>query len=226
MLNVNVMGVIHGVAPLLTRDARHVAQSIAEICRRRGVPDWYGRFEFETLSVHGHQLHLNVLTHPAPKGQIIFTPGTNAYSLLYGENLTALHDLGYSVVGYDPRCHGQSTGKNGSYTVPELVDDLWALAHAFDRRLGLPLYLSRSSQGGIVSFYTAALEEVRADAEGRPSIIQGMICHNIAEAGRQAQGEANLRMAVGFPPLGFIPKSPQQRGGKRRPVGPKSNSVA
>lgn len=165
------------------RDASRLESILNDVCTRRGIDPYYGRFSTSRLSINGQELHLSTIEPPNPKGLILFTPGTNAYALLYGEYLLALANLGYHVVGYDPRCHGQSSGANGSYVLSELVDDLHALAHYYHQQTKLPVFLSGSSQGGIVSFYVVAKEEKLAREGVRASIIQGLICHNIADLG-------------------------------------------
>lgn len=164
-----------------SRNASQVKNTLEDVCRRRGIDNYYDRFIYSRIPVNGQEIQLSILDTPNPKGLILFSPGTNAYALLYGEYLLALANEGYKVVGYDPRCHGQSTGANGAYTVPELVDDLYALVHYFHQQEKLPLFLSGSSQGGIVSFYCAAKEEKRAHEASRPPVIKGLVCHNIAD---------------------------------------------
>ena len=164
-----------------TRTAKYVKETIEEVCRKRGVENYYPIFTFRKIKVNEQSFHLSEINTPNPKGVIIFTPGTNAYALLYGDYLKALAALGYKVIGFDPRCHGQSSGANGSYTVVELIDDLHSLSHFIYNEEKLPLFLSGSSQGGIVSFYCAAKEQAVAESEKRKSIIQGLICHNIAD---------------------------------------------
>ncbi|NUO02167.1 MAG: alpha/beta hydrolase [Saprospiraceae bacterium] len=164
-----------------SRNASQISSTIEDICRRRGIDNYYGRFAYPRISINGQEIQLSVLDTPNPKGLILFLPGTNAYALLYGEYLLALASFGYKVVGCDPRCHGQSSGANGAYTIPELVEDVYALVHYFYRQEKLPLFLSGSSQGGIVSFYCAAKEEKVAREERRPSVIKGLVCHNIAD---------------------------------------------
>lgn len=163
------------------RDAGFLRETIEDICKKRGIENYYPRFRFERMKVNGQELHLSILESENPKGVIIFTPGTNAYALLYGEYLLALADLGYKVIGCDPRCHGQSSGKSGSYTIEELVDDLYEIINFFDQKEKLPIHLSGSSQGGIASFYCASKEEKAAATEKRTPVIRSLICHNIAD---------------------------------------------
>ncbi len=164
-----------------SRNASQIKITLEAICRSRGIDNYYDLFSFSRIPVNGQEIQLSILDTPNPKGLILFSPGTNAYALLYGEYLLALANLGYRVIGYDPRCHGQSTGANGDYAIPELVDDLYALVHFFHQREALPLFLSGSSQGGIVSFYCATKEEKLAREANRSPVIKGLVCHNIAD---------------------------------------------
>ncbi len=163
------------------RSSEEIEVNIATICKKRGIPNFYNRFSFEKIFIGSHTLQTYQIAVRQPKGIIIFTPGTNAYALLYGEFLIRLADAGYRVVAYDPRCHGMSTGVNGSYTIPELIDDLLKLTENIVAENSLPLFLAGSSQGGIVSFYAAAEAQKRAEKENQKSMITGIICHNIAE---------------------------------------------
>lgn len=165
----------------LKRDDQYLAKTIETICSKRGIKNYLDKFTMSKVKINGETLQLATIEVEKPKGVIIFTPGTNAYALLYGEYLTALAEEGYKVVGYDPRCHGQSSGENGSYTIPELVDDLYELSHLFYKKEKLPIILTGSSQGGIVSFYCAAKEQKIALEQNRNLIIKGIICHNIAD---------------------------------------------
>jgi alpha-beta hydrolase superfamily lysophospholipase len=121
----------------------------------------------------GVNLHLDVIEVDRNRPTIVFMPGTNAYAVLYGEFLSALADNHYNVVGFDPRGHGRSGGRRGSYTLPELVEDMRAAVGYARNRFGDPIVASGSSQGGITAFYLAA--------EGYP--IAGVICHNLADLG-------------------------------------------
>ncbi|MCB9555265.1 MAG: alpha/beta fold hydrolase [Deltaproteobacteria bacterium] len=142
-----------------------------DLARRRGDVPWYARFRTVTIPGGGGQLKLSVIDEHADAPVLIFLPGTNAYALLYGEFLTKMVDRGINVVGVDPRGHGRSEGRRGSYTLDEILHDLrtvvdWTRAH-----FGGRIWIGGSSQGGIASFYFAAMN----------SDIDGTICHNIAD---------------------------------------------
>ncbi len=146
-------------------------ERVHEICRKRGVPNFFDRFEPDAFFSDGLKLHLDVIRTDPARPTVVFMPGTNAYAMLYGEFLTVLADQGYNIVGFDPRGHGRSQGARGSYTLPELLSDLRS-AVAFARsRFGDPVAVAGSSQGGITAFYLAA--------SGDP--VACAVCHNLAD---------------------------------------------
>lgn len=155
-------------------DPHEVRRNLATLCVRRGAPDWSGRFRDEgTANDAGLRLHLDVIPGHPSAPIFVFMPGTNAYALLYGELLTAIADAGFNVVGFDPRGHGRSDGRRGSYTIPELLADMRAVVAWAEARFSGPVVVGGSSQGGIVSFYAAA-------AEISPRLA-GAFCHNLAD---------------------------------------------
>ncbi len=157
-------------APEFSRE--QLRQHFNHLAKQRGVAPWFDRFASHRLTQRALALHIDFIeVHPeAPT--VVFMPGTNAYAMLYGEFLTALVDRGYNVVGFDPRGHGRSDGRRGSYTLPELVDDFEAVALWAKQRFSGPLFIAGSSQGGIAAFYYASRQNVPID---------GVICHNLAD---------------------------------------------
>jgi len=166
---------------------------LKEIRSRRGMPDFFDRFEQASVISGAVKLHLDVIEVDRKRPTVVFMPGTNAYAILYGEFLSALADKGYNIVGFDPRGHGRSGGARGSYTVPELMSDYRAALRYARDRFGEPLVASGSSQGGFTSLYIAA--------EGHP--IAGAICHNVADLGdpRSIELTANPSLSRMVKPL-------------------------
>ena len=154
-------------------DDKKIKAFLDEIRRKRGMPDFFDRFEQAWITSGAVKLHLDVIEVDKKRPTVVFMPGTNAYAILYGEFLSGLADQGYNIVGFDPRGHGRSGGARGSYTMPELMSDYRAAIRYARARFGDPVVLSGSSQGGIASFYLAA--------EGYP--IAGAVCHNVADLG-------------------------------------------
>jgi len=168
--------------PQMTRRdrARHQAgeeprlrASLAGLATRRGVEPWFDRFTHTHVHTKdGTKLAIEMILEAGPgRPTVVFMPGTNAYALLYGEFLTALADAGLNVIGFDPRGHGRSEGRGGSYTLPELVADFAEVVEYAQSQMDGPILAAGSSQGGIAAFYLAA--------SGAP--IAGAICHNAAD---------------------------------------------
>jgi alpha-beta hydrolase superfamily lysophospholipase len=135
-----------------------------------GLPGLLDTIEEDWLESDGLRLHLDILPSDPSDPTLVFIPGTTAYSALYAEFLHKMRLQGFNVVGLDPRGHGRSQGRRGSYTVNELLRDALAAVEYARRRFGDRVAISGSSQGGIVSFYAAAADDT----------LKGAVCHNIA----------------------------------------------
>lgn len=129
--------------------------------------------EEDSVMSEGLRLHLDVFESDGADRTLVFVPGTSVYSLFYAEFMHKMRLMGFNVVGFDPRGHGRSEGRRGSYTVDTLLKDTdTAIRYAIDR-FGDNVALSGSSQGGIVSFYKACKEDR----------LKAVVCHNIAVLG-------------------------------------------
>jgi pimeloyl-ACP methyl ester carboxylesterase len=137
--------------------------------RKARVP--FERFEKASVRSDGLTLHLDVIEVARGGPTLVFVPGTSVYGLVFGNFLAALADRGINVVSVDPRGHGRSEGVRGDYSIAELVADGRAAIRYARDRFGGPVFVSGSSQGGIVAFYIAATDEELA----------GAICHNAAD---------------------------------------------
>ena len=165
---------------------RLIRAFLEDIAAKRGMADFFDRFEQAEIISGKIRLHLDIIEVDRNRPTVVFMPGTNAYAILYGEFLSALADHGYNIVGFDPRGHGRSGGARGSYTVPELMADYRAVIKYARKRFGDPVVASGSSQGGFTAFYIAA--------EGAP--IAGAICHNVADLGDPRSIELTARPAL------------------------------
>jgi alpha-beta hydrolase superfamily lysophospholipase len=155
-------------APAISTDA--LRAHLTQLAQLRGAAPWFDRFESQTT--HSTvRLQLEVIRVDRDAPTLVFMPGTNAYTLLYGELLCALADRGYNIVGFDPRGHGRSGGRRGSYTIPDLVDDFDAVVAWARATFDGPVIGMGSSQGGITAFYAAS----------GGSAVDGIICHNLAD---------------------------------------------
>ena len=139
------------------------------LLERVGLGDLYGTWREEVLPLQGRELHLYHFEAEADDPVMIFVPGTSVYALLYTEFMFKLSREGFNVVGFDPRGHGKSSGKRGSYTLGELVEDAGAVIDHVTEIYGDKVAISGSSQGGMVAFYCAA-------AEPR---LRAAVCHNV-----------------------------------------------
>lgn len=137
---------------------------------RMGLPGLRRQIEEDWIECGGQKLHLDVFVSEGSKPAIVFVPGTLLYALAYAEYMHKMRLLGFNVVGFDPRGHGRSGGRRGSYTLDALLEDAAAVVGYAMDRFGDGVAVSGSSQGGIVAFYAAARDER----------LKAAVCHNIA----------------------------------------------
>jgi len=118
-------------------------------------------------------LHLDVCEVSKDAPTVVFIPGTSSYAMCFVEFLSKLSDYGYNIVGFDPRGHGRSSGRSGSYTITELIQDTNCVINYAIQRFGDNVSLMGTSQGGIVSLYTASTN----------TQLKSVICQNFALLG-------------------------------------------
>ena len=129
-------------------------------------------FEKDSVESNGKKLHLDVYVHDKNAPTIIMIPGTSLYSLCYVELMYKLgEEGGFNFVGFDPRGHGRSEGTRGDYSVNEIMEDAQATIGYAIERFNEKVSLLGSSQGGIVAFYLACIEDR----------IQSVVCQNFAD---------------------------------------------
>lgn len=100
------------------------------------------------ISSAGVKINLNVWDG----GEIafIFVPGTGCASEFYSPFLQRLNEVGYMVVGLDPKGHGRSEGRRGDFSIEEVIENI---KDAVDFARPKKVVLMGSSQGGIISLY-------------------------------------------------------------------------
>lgn len=135
------------------------------------MPPLHREFKSDAVMSDGIMLHLDIFEYAKGAPTVVFIPGTAIYAMCYVELLHKIGQAGYNVVGFDPRGHGRSEGTRGSYTIEELMRDTqnvitYAIEHFNDS-----VSIFGSSQGGIVAFYLAAIEDR----------VSSAICQNIAD---------------------------------------------
>ena len=135
-----------------------------------GLPGVREHIEEDWLENDGLKLHLDLFLSEPSDPALVFFPGTSVYSIFYAEFMHKMRLEGFNVVGIDPRGHGRSEGRRGSYTVSSLLSDAQAAVSYCINRFGDRVAIAGSSQGGIVSFYAAASDRR----------LKGAVCHNIA----------------------------------------------
>lgn len=167
-------------------------QYFADIAHARGVPPLHQEFLSEKTESDRIEIHMDIYEVGEEAPTVIFIPGTAVYAMCFVEILHEIGQAGYNVIGFDPRGHGRSGGNRGDYTITELIRDTQQVINYTKQRFGGDISLFGSSQGGIVAFYTAALEEEH---------IQSAVCQNIADLTR----DDTLRLAR-FPGLTKIAK--------------------
>jgi alpha-beta hydrolase superfamily lysophospholipase len=116
------------------------------------------------------RLHLDVYEREDSVPTILFVPGTGAHARCYAEFLFQLHGQGFRVVGIDLQGHGLSEGVRGSFTVEELVENIYDVTTWAIERYGERVSVSGSSLGGILAFYAAANDPR----------LKSAVCHNVA----------------------------------------------
>ncbi|MGB5810753.1 MAG: alpha/beta fold hydrolase [Polyangiales bacterium] len=159
------------VSPSVANQPSRLRSRIDRLARTRGVPSWYDRFEPDRIRTAAGDLHVDVVKGSSTGRTLVFMPGTNAYTLLYGEFLVAMAERGWTIVAFDPRGHGRSHGARGSYTIAELLDDYAAAVSYARTRFSGPLVVAGSSQGGITAFYYALSDDS----------VDAAVCHNLAD---------------------------------------------
>ena len=139
------------------------------LLERVGLGELYGTWREDSLPGGAGELRLYRFESAPDDPAVVFIPGTGVYALLYTEFMHKLSRRGFNVVGFDPRGHGRSGGKRGSYTLGELVDDARVVIDRARELYGGRVAVAGSSQGGMVAFYCAA-------AEPR---LRAAVCHNL-----------------------------------------------
>lgn len=140
-----------------------------------GYPSLHDQFYWDEVESDGIKLHLDIYEYSRKAPTIVFIPGTAIYAMCYGEMLYKLGKAGYNVVGFDPRGHGRSEGVRGDYTIPDIMSDARNVISYAIKKFNKNVSLMGSSQGGIVAFYVAAVEDR----------IQSAICHTFADLANQ-----------------------------------------
>jgi alpha-beta hydrolase superfamily lysophospholipase len=124
----------------------------------------------EHVISRGLRLHLDVYQREDDVPTILFVPGTGGHARCYAEFLFQLYKQGFRVIGIDLQGHGLSEGVRGSFTIEELVENIYDVTTWTVERYGEKVGISGSSLGGILAFYAAANDPR----------LESATCHNVA----------------------------------------------
>lgn len=124
----------------------------------------------EHINSRGFRLHLDVYRREDGAPVTLFVSGTGAHARCYAEFLFQLHRQGFQVVGIDLQGHGLSEGVRGSFTVEELVENIYDVTTWAIERYGERVGISGSSLGGILALYAVANDPR----------LKSAVCHNVA----------------------------------------------
>jgi len=171
-------------ADVLERNLSAMMQRLRISIDRKVVEETY-------IEANGYRLHLTILPCGPDAATVVLIPGSTSYAQLYFQFMYNLYRQGFTVMGFDPRGHGQSSGARGDYTINGIVDDALAVVEYARKRFGGQIVLAGHSQGGLAAFYAAARDESIAAA----------VCYSIADL----NGRDNLVLSHIRPPHFLIP---------------------
>jgi alpha-beta hydrolase superfamily lysophospholipase len=113
-------------------------------------------------SEDGIELAAWVVPHPHPRGNVIFAHGHGRNRGHVAGLLETFHDLGFNVLAFDFRGHGESAGHTSTFGYREVQDLLAAADYLTARFPDQPLFLVGVSLGAAVSLQALpALPNVR-----------------------------------------------------------------
>lgn len=110
----------------------------------------------------------------APRGTVVFVPGTMMHPLFYADALEALSDRGWNVVGVHPQGHGKSPRVGRTLRWSHLIGNARDAVAATRRHVAGAVLLMGSSQGALVALLAAA----------RGADVDGVLAHNIFDPAR------------------------------------------
>jgi alpha-beta hydrolase superfamily lysophospholipase len=130
-----------------------------EVAAHRKLEHLQARQNPIAIPVEGATLHAERIepVAGASRGTVVFVPGTGTHVVAYVEFVCALADEGFTVLAFDPRGHGRSSGRRGDFTVAGFVADTVAVVRFAQKTCPGPHFLSGSSQGGIIAVYASTL---------------------------------------------------------------------
>lgn len=131
----------------------------------------------------------------APRGQVLIVHGLGEHAARYAHVAAALNAEGWSVLGFDQRGHGRSTGRRGTLArADSLLDDL---AQVIDQAGSVPgprVLLGHSMGGAVAARFVAESLAARPAAWSRP--VDGLVLSSPALQTRLSAWQ-RLQLAVG-----------------------------
>lgn len=110
----------------------------------------------EIIEVEGKPtIHCELYRHSTDSPTVLFLPGLGTYVELYAALLSRLRDLGFNVVGVDPRGHGYSGGERGFCRIREIIADLQRVMERLQREFSGQLSIFGYSGGAIAALALA-----------------------------------------------------------------------
>lgn len=105
------------------------------------------------LDIGGKRVHAEVHQASAPRGTIVFQPGSGAHARVYFLMAGLFARNGYNVIAIDRPGHGASEGERGDCTIGEAIVASEAALREAASRWPLPVVLMGSSMGGLLTVF-------------------------------------------------------------------------
>lgn len=145
-----------------------------DLSHKYGYHEYLQHFSSTDIeSSNNIRLHIEMLRNSKESPTIIIVPGTAIYGFCYAGIMIELYNAGFNVIACDLRGHGRSSGIRGDYSIEELVEDVQHTISYAIKEFNSQVFLLGSSQGAIVSLYTASADDR----------VKAMVCHTIADLG-------------------------------------------
>lgn len=130
-----------------------------------------------------------------PRGQVLIVHGLGEHAARYAHVAAALNAEGWSVLGFDQRGHGRSTGRRGTLARAEsLLDDLAQVIDHADTAPGPRVLLGHSMGGAVAARFVAEALAAQPAAWSRP--VDGLVLSSPALQTRLSAWQ-RLQLAVG-----------------------------
>ena len=131
----------------------------------------------------------------APRGQVLIVHGLGEHAARYDPVASALNAEGWSVLGFDQRGHGRSSGRRGTLArADSLLDDLAQVIDHTAAEPGPRVLLGHSMGGAVAARFVAEALAAQPAAWSRP--VDGLVLSSPALQTRLSSWQ-RLQLAVG-----------------------------